>query len=202
MKNVSLVLNVVLLIAVGILFYLHFSGRNTPHTKIASSQKQAGATTAASDDFRIAYFEMDSINNNFVLIKDVKSELSREEEKINAELTRLQKAYNDRITHYQGQANNMSQVESENANRDILQLQDKIRSTKQNMEQRYQDLYMRKMQDVKAKVEEYLKEYNKDKGYSYILAYEPGFIFYRDSALNITSDLIAGLNEKYKIKKK
>ncbi|MDQ3278599.1 MAG: OmpH family outer membrane protein, partial [Bacteroidota bacterium] len=66
--------------------------------------------------------------------------------------------------------------------------------------QKYQDLYMRKMQDVKAKVEEYLKEYNKDKGYSYILAYEPGFIFYRDSALNITADLIAGLNQKYKKK--
>lgn len=201
MKNVSLILNVILFIAVGILFYLHFSGKNTPQTKSASQQKGVTATTAYTGDFKIAYFEMDSINNNFVLIKDVKSELSREEEKINSELTRLQKAYNDRITHYQGQANTMSQVESENANRDILQLQDKIRTTKQNMEQRYQDLYMRKMQDVKAKVEEYLKEYNRDKGYSYILAYEPGFIFYRDSALNITSDLVAGLNQKYNKKK-
>lgn len=200
MKNVSLILNVILLLAVAILFYLHFSGKNTTGpAKIASSQKQA-VSNGGSDDFKIAYFEMDSVNNNFVLIKDVKSELSKEEEKINTELTRLQKSYNDRITHYQGQANNMSQVESEKANRDILQLQDKIRSTKQNMEQRYQDLYMRKMQDVKSKVEDYLKEYNRDKGYSYILAYEPGFIFYRDSALNITSDLINGLNAKYKKK--
>jgi outer membrane protein len=188
------------LLAVAVLFYLHFSGKNTTvPTKIASSQKQA-VTNGEGGDFKIAYFEMDSVNNNFVLIKDVKSELSREEEKINTELTRLQKSYNDRITHYQGQANNMSQVESEKANRDILQLQDKIRSTKQNMEQRYQDLYMRKMQDVKSKVEDYLKEYNRDKGYSYILAYEPGFIFYRDSALNITADLISGLNAKYKKK--
>jgi outer membrane protein len=181
------------------LFYLHFSGKNTTtQTKIASSQNQS--TPSGNGDFKIAYFEMDSVNNNFVLIKDVKSELSKEEEKINSELTRLQKSYNDRITHYQGQANSMSQVESENANRDILQLQDKIRSTKQNMEQRYQDLYMRKMQDVKSKVEDYLKEYNRGKGYAYILAYEPGFIFYRDSALNITSDLISGLNAKYKKK--
>ncbi|HEV7332962.1 MAG TPA: OmpH family outer membrane protein [Flavisolibacter sp.] len=199
MKNVSLILNVILLLAVAVLFYLHFSGKNTTtQTKIASSQNQS--TPSGNGDFKIAYFEMDSVNNNFVLIKDVKSELSKEEEKINSELTRLQKSYNDRITHYQGQANSMSQVESENANRDILQLQDKIRSTKQNMEQRYQDLYMRKMQDVKSKVEDYLKEYNRGKGYAYILAYEPGFIFYRDSALNITSDLISGLNAKYKKK--
>ncbi|RYZ50443.1 MAG: OmpH family outer membrane protein [Chitinophagaceae bacterium] len=199
MKNVSLILNVILLVAVAVLFYLHFSGtKTTAQPKIASSTNHTA--TAGKGDFKIAYFEMDSVNNNFVLIKDVKSELSKEEEKINSELTRLQKSYNDRITHYQGQANSMSQVESENANRDILQLQDKIRTTKQTMESRYQDLYMRKMQDVKLKVEDYLKEYNSNKGYSYILAYEPGFIFYRDSALNITSDLINGLNAKYKKK--
>jgi outer membrane protein len=202
MKNASLILNLVLLVAVGVLFYLHFSGKknagSTNDTKIASSSNQNNP--AAHGNCQIAYFDMDSINNSFALIKQVKAELSREEERINSELTRLQKTYNDRITHYQGQSQTMSQVESEKANRDILQLQDKIRTTKQEMEGRYQDLYMRKMQDVKSKVEDYLKEYNKDKGYAYILAYEPGFIFYRDTALNITSDIVAGLNEKYKKK--
>ena len=196
MKNASLILNIVLLVAVGVLFYLHFSGKKSPEPRFAASSTQN--KTMPSGDCKIAYFDMDSINNSFVLIKNVKAELSKEEEKINSTLTNLQKSYNDRITHYQGQQETMSQVESEKANRDILQLQDRIRTTKMQMEQKYQDLYMRKMQDVKAKVEEYLKEYNKDKGYAYILAYEPGFIFYRDSALNITSDIIAGLNEKYK----
>ena len=200
MKNASLILNFVLLLAVGVLFYLHFSSnKKGPEPRVATASGNR-VSSAAHGDCKIAYFDMDSINNSFVLIKDVKSQLSREEEKINNELTRLQKTYNDRITHYQGQANTMSQVESENANREILQLQDKIRSTKQNMESKYQDLYMRKMQDVKSKVEEYLKEYNKDRGFAYILAYEPGFIFYRDSTLNITRDIIAGLNDKYRKK--
>lgn len=201
MKNASLILNMVLLVAVGVLFYLHFSSNSKKtEPRFASSVQNEKNSVSAGSDFKIAYFDMDSINNSFVLIKNVKEELSREEEKINNELARLQKQYNDRITHYQGQSQSMSQVESEKANRDILQLQDKIRTTKQEMEQRYQNLYMRKMQDVKAKVEDYLKEYNKDKGYAYILAYEPGFIFYRDSTLNITGDIISGLNEKYKTK--
>lgn len=200
MKNASLILNIVLLIAVGVLFYLHFSNKKAPQQPRVASAAQQGSAEATEEDFRIAYFEMDSVNNNFQLIKDVKNDLSREEEKINSELTRLQKTYNDRITHYQGQSQTMSQVESEKANRDILQLQDKIRTTKQSLESRYQDLYMRKMQDVKSKVEDYLKEYNKGKRYAYILAYEPGFIFYRDSTLNITADIISGLNDKYKKK--
>ncbi|HZH63804.1 MAG TPA: OmpH family outer membrane protein [Flavisolibacter sp.] len=198
MKNASLILNIVLLVAVGVLFYLHFSsGKKQEAAKIVPS---AGTASVPAGDFRIAYFEMDSINASFSMVKDVKTELGKEEERINNELTRLQKTYNDRITQYQGQSQSMSQVESEKANRDILQLQDRIRSTKQQMDQKFQDLYMRKMQDVKMKVEDYLKEYNKSKGYTYILAYEPGFIFYRDSNYNITADLLKGLNGLYKKK--
>lgn len=198
MKNASSILNVVLLIAVAVLFYLHFFlAKKSEPVKIAS-----GVTSSVpTGDFRIAYFEMDSINNSYAKVKDVKKELSKEEERINNELTSLQKTYNDRIIQYQSQPkNNMTSVESEKANRDILQLQDRIRSKKQELDQKFQDLYMRKMQEVKVQVEDYLKEYNKAKGYSYILAYEPGFIFYRDSAYNITDDLVKGLNERYRKK--
>lgn len=68
------------------------------------------------------------------------------------------------------------------------------------MDQKYQDLQMRKKQEIKTKIEDYLKEYNKTRGYSYILAYEPGIIFYRDTMYNITGDLVKGLNDQYKKK--
>jgi outer membrane protein len=60
---------------------------------------------------------------------------------------------------------------------------------------------MRKMRDVKSRIEDYLKEYNAQKGYSYIVAYEPGLFYYKDTAYNITPDIIKGLNQRY-IKKK
>ena len=196
MKNALLVLNVLLLIAVGVLFYLHFSNNKNPAVKVASTQK----STAATADCRIAYFEMDSINNSFAMVKEVRNELSTEEEKMNNELTRLQKTYNDKMIQYQNSQNAQSQIESEAVRKDIMDLQNKISERRQTLNQRFQDMYMRKMQEVKAKVEDYLKEYNKDKGFAYILAYEPGFIFYRDTALNITADILKGLNEKYKKK--
>jgi len=200
MKNASLVLNVVLLVAVAVLFYLHFSSNKKPvdTTKVASSTKTEGAIPTG--DFKIAYFEMDSLNNSFALVKEVKSEISREEEKMNNELARLQKTYNDKVTQYQSQAQTMSSQDSENANRDIVQMQQRFAAAKQQWEIKLQDLSMRKMQEVKNKVEDFLKEYNKNKGYTYILAYEPGFMFYRDSAYDITADLLRGLNDKYKKK--
>ncbi|HUC79435.1 MAG TPA: OmpH family outer membrane protein [Flavisolibacter sp.] len=199
MKNASLILNVVLVVAVAVLFYLHFSSDKKPAetTKVASSTSTGNSASGA---FRIAYFELDSVNNSFFMVKEVKAELNKEEEKMNADLARLQRTYNERFTQYQSQAQSqaMSSQESENANRDILQMQQKFASTKQQWETRLQDMSMRKMQDVKNKVEEFLKEYNKSKGYAFIFGYEPGFMFYRDSVYDITSDLVKGLNEKYK----
>jgi len=199
MKNVSLVLNVVLVIAVAVLFYLHFSsGKKTEQTKVASAN---AVDPVPKGEVRIAYFEMDSINNSFQMVKDVRAELSKEEENLNNALARMQKAYNDKFTQYQSQAKaGMSSIESDKANREILQLQQRFSAEKQQMEQRLQDLSVRKTQQVKDKVEEFLKEYNKSRGYTYILAYEPGFMFYRDSSYDITADVVKGLNEQYKKK--
>jgi outer membrane protein len=202
MERASLIFNIVLLALVGVLFYLQFS----PKGKVAAvsqSGSQAGGTNSA-DDFRIAYFELDSITNSFSMVKDVKSELNREEDKINNEMNQWQKRYNDKISRYQNQAQaqQMTQVESEKANMDLLQMQETIRNKKQELDQRFQNMYMQKMQDVKTKIENFLKEYNKEKGYSYIFAYEPGFIYYRDTMFNITDDLIRGLNDQYSTKKK
>ena len=199
MKNASLILNVVLLVAVAVLFYLHFSAGKKSGEPVVKGSAKTNDTSSSS--FRIAYFELDSITNSFAMVKDVKNELSREEEKMNSEMNRLQKMYNDRLSFYQNQGE-MSQVQSETASKEMMALQDRIRNEKLKLDQNFQDSYMRKMQEVKTRIEDYLREYNKTKGYSYILAYEPGFIYFRDTAYNVTADLLAGLNEQYKKKTK
>lgn len=201
MKNALLPLNVLLLVAVAVLFYLHFSSQKRPESAKPVATNTAGGS--AKGEFKIAYFEMDSINNSFAMVKDVRAELSREEERMNNDLAAMQKRYNDKFTQFQSQAKEgMSSVESDKINREIVQMQQSFASAKQDMGQRLQDMTMRKMQDVKSRVEEFLKEYNKSKGYAYILAYESGtsFVFYRDSAFDITADLVKGLNAQYKKK--
>jgi outer membrane protein len=196
MKNVSLVLNAVLLVAVAVLFYLHFSSKNTSAPVVKSSDR----LDSSQSGFRIAYFEMDSITNSLSLVKEVKDELAREEDRMNAEMSRLQKSYNDKLAYYQNQGE-MSAVQSEEARRDMLNMQDQIGRRKQQMDQDYQNMYMQKMQDVKSKIENFLKDYNKNLRYSYIITNEPGFIYYRDTVYNITADVLKGLNEKHPPKK-
>ena len=51
-------------------------------------------------------------------------------------------------------------------------------------------------------MEDFLQEYNKDKGFAYIISYEPGIMHYKDSIYDITRDVLTGLNQKYKAKAK
>src|SRR5687768_7046418 len=113
MNRGLLILNIILLILIGVLFYLHFSSGKKPEVRSA-----VNSTKTSNKEFKIAYFEMDSLENSFSMVKDVKSELGKKEDAINNELTRLEKTYREKANMYQGQAATMTQVQSEMATRD------------------------------------------------------------------------------------
>ncbi len=197
MKRGLLALNILLLISVGVLFYLHFREKRYYGTAANHfSQKEL-----PSSPVLIAYFEIDSVSEHFNMVKDVRAELDKKQDSMNTELERLDKSYRDKMNEYQGKASSMSQVQSESATQDMLKMQDYIKNRKQELDQKYNDLVTRRMNTVKAKIEEFLKEYNKDKKYTYIISYEPGLFYYKDPAYNITDDVVKGLNEMYKTKK-
>ena len=80
-------------------------------------------------------------------------------------------------------------------------MDDEIKNRKQALDSEYSDFVMRRQNEIKTKIEAFLKEYNKTKDYSYIVSYEQGLFYYRDTAYNITADVIKGLNASYKTKK-
>jgi outer membrane protein len=199
MKNVLVALNVFLLIAVGFLFYKVYNAGPGAEKKPFIKEASVPASNTAC---RIAYFEMDSVDNTCDMVKDVKSELSRKEEASMSELARLDQQIREKMNEYQGQAATMTQAQGEQAQQDLMFRQQKLQTRKQELDQEYQNLYMRLNTDMKKKIEMFLNTYNQSNTYSYIFAYESGLFFYKDSAFNITRDVVSGLNAMYKTQKK
>jgi outer membrane protein len=110
MKNGLLVWNVLLTLVAGYLLYTHFSSDKKATT---GEKREAGAAATVNKDFRIAYFEMDSIEANFSMVKDVKAELSRKEETMNAEMERLGRNLQDKYKFYQDQAQSGTLTEAQ-----------------------------------------------------------------------------------------
>jgi outer membrane protein len=125
--------------------------------------------------------------------------LNRKKEESDKQKVKLGQIYQQRLDGYNKKE--MSQVESERATQDMHDLEQNLRSQADKLDQDLNDYVLRKKVDFNDKIRNFLKEYNQDKKFSYIIANEPGFIFYRDSAFNITRDVIAGLNQIFTKKK-
>ncbi len=194
MKNFTLGLNIVLAIAVAVLFYLHFS---SPKKPVTVAEKQV-----AANGFKIAYFEMDSIENHYEYLKEVRKGLREMEQQKSNELTAMRNASKAKLDEYRKRGSSMTQEEMVKANEELQRLDNDLKNQEQIKMQELQDESVQKIQMVKKKIEEYLKDYNKDKNYSYILASSADIMYYKDSAYSITNDVLKGLNEEYKKNKK
>jgi len=196
MKNPLLALNILLLILVGVLFYLHFSSNKKPERKVA-----AATTDANSGTFKIAYFDMDSIENNYEYLKDVRNELKGKEQSLTTQLNQMKNRYMNKVNKFQQEAQTMTQERQGAIQQDLLQEQKIIQDKEQAVGHELQDASFKRMQEVNKTIEGFLKEFNKDKTYSYILAYQPGTIYYKDERFDITSAVLQGLNNNYRKKK-
>jgi outer membrane protein len=192
MKKGFIIWNVALTLVAAVLLFLQFSG-GSQHSSSAKRNEPVGP-------FRMAYFEMDSVAANFELVKELKAEMQKKEETINAEMQKMADNMQRKYDYYQQQANTglMNEKQSEVAGQEMRALDDQLKNRKQALDAEYGDFVMRRQNEIKSKIEAFLAEYNKEYQYSYIVSYEQGLFYYKDTAYNITADLIKGLNEKFK----
>jgi outer membrane protein len=195
MKQLNTIITAILAVAVAILFYLQFSGSRQAKSSISAV---TGDSSSVSNQGKIAYFEMDSIEQKYLYIKEVQANLKQREQAINGELQGMKNGYLGRIQQLQSKAATMSQQEGEAAQAEINQMERNMQQREAKLAQDLQEQQFKLMQDINKKIEEYMTDYNQAKGYSYIISRQSGdFIYFKDTTLNITADVIKGLNERY-----
>ncbi len=196
MKNLSTSLSVLSLLLIAVLFFLFFKHPEQEKKTTVVAEKQNEAPT-----FKIAYFDMDSLEIHYNYFKDAESQAKVKENSMNMELSSLQNKYQKKIADWQQKGATMTQAEGQQAQQEYAQMQQTFQSRKEALQEELAKSNGLVMTDIKKKIETFLKEYNKQKNYSFIMAYEPNsFIYYKDSVYNITNDIIDGLNATYKKK--
>ncbi len=191
MKSNSWIVNGVLAVAIIVLYALHFSGNAAP---IKSSALEAGGS-------KVAYFEIDSIQNNYEFFKEVKSALQVKDMENAKQLTTLKNAFANKYQELQKNGQYLSQAEIASRQQELAQLEKSYTSKEQQLSQELQEESFKRLQEVKKKIENYLLQYNKGKTFAYIFSSNPDLMYYKDTAYDITSDIVKGLNEEFKLRK-
>jgi outer membrane protein len=196
MRNIAIVPGLLALLLTGVLFYVVYHRPQPPAVADSPASNQP-----ASNNLKMAYFNLDSLEAHYQYFKDVLDQVKGKENEMNAELSGMEKNYQKKITEWQKKASTMSPAEGQEAQQEYAQMQQNYQMRKQTL----QESLLKHNEDLKAdirkKIEDYLKEYNKTKGYNYIISYDANsFIYLKDTANNITDDLVGGLNAEYKKK--
>ncbi len=163
---------------------------------------RSGKDSAKNHGNKLAYLDLDSLENNYEYYKKIKAELDRKQTVSNDEITDLQKRYQARAMQLQQKGPTMNQQDQESAVKEINKMQQGLQEKKQSLDNELFNYNSKMKEDILTRIQNFLKEYNKDGRYDYIFSYEPGFMFYKDTALNITKDVIIGLNKEYVQNKK
>jgi outer membrane protein len=202
MKQLSLILNIALTIAVAVLYYLHFTkGSKNAECKGHTLYKD---TAGILQTPQIAYVDLDSFYNNVGHIKAQKAMLDVEQKNIQLTYENAYKDLENERLNFLKKGAAISQKEEEEFRNKLMQKQQEIESKKQVNIQQLSEKNSAIMYETQTKLKKFLAEYNKDKRYKYILATGIGYdyIFYKDSTQNITAEIVKGLNEEMNKKAK
>ncbi len=177
--------------AVAVLFALYFS-KNEPQTT------PAAALASVPDGMRIAYFNSDSVRENYKLFADEKVKMEAEMKQAQSRLVSEQKKFEADVAEFQQRAEFLTITERESREKKLGQKQQELMMLEQNLS----DQLATKEADVNKRifsnVEKFLEAYSKKNKFNYILSYtQGGQIWYADKKFEITDDMLKELNEEY-----
>jgi outer membrane protein len=191
MKNINLMFNVVLTIAVVVLFALYF-------TKEKTDISPAAAMASIPDGMRIAYFNSDSIRENYALFADEKVKMEGEMKQAQTRLVNEQKKFEAEVAEFQQRAEFLTLTERESREKKLSQKQQELMMLEQNLSDQLVSKEAEVNKRIFSNVEKFLDAYSKKNKFNYILSYtQGGQIWYADKKFEITKDMLKELNEEY-----
>ena len=216
-KKVLIICNIVLLVAVVFLYIFHFAGVGT---RSLSNPDAKPAMVKEDGVLKIAYVNVDSLNANYTYIKDLEKDLNAykngKENSLKQQMQKLQndaKALQDEYQNYlkTGDQLTLSQQQAKEADLkkregEINQRAEKLSSLEQEYAAQVAERHATENEKMLNAVYAFIREYNAaNQQFDLILAKtgkELPLILYGNEAMDITEEIVNGLNEEYKSLKK
>ena len=196
MKNVSLIISIVALAVATVFGVMSFSNGE----KNAEAATEAAANEAAAGKGDIVYIDLDRILMEYDMANDLRSVVQTKIENIQAEINRRGQKLQNEVNSFQEKLDkglmtrSVAEVQSQKLQQQELDFNNYAAQKDQEINEE-QLVMMNQLGDA---IQTFLAKYNEEKQYAMILTNSGGApVIVADEALNITDDVLAGLNEEY-----
>ena len=196
MKNASLILNVILTIAVAILYYLHFKGPQMEEAPVAKTPVEAKGRA-------IVYVNVDSLLTKYEFFKDTQKVLESKRFQLENELATKGKNLQNKVAFFQQKAPTMTQEQGRATEASLQKEQQDIMAYRDRAAQNLATEEQNKNKQLYDQIYDYLKKINGQNKYEFVLGYtKGGGILFADPSADRTSVILDGLNKEYQDKEK
>jgi outer membrane protein len=165
-------------------------------TDNATPQEQS---PVAVSGLKIAYIDVDSLLANYAFYQDLSEEMMRKEENYRLVLKEEANKLDKDVQDFQKKVQNnvySSRERAESEQNRLLKRQQALQEKSDKYSQELLNESNANAQKVSEAVENYVKEYNKSKGFNLIIS--KASLMFADESLNITAEVLDGLNAQYK----
>jgi outer membrane protein len=192
MKNASLILNGVLLVAVVVLFVLHFS-----------SGKSSGGSysgTGGPLNLKVAYVNQDTVLKYYDFVKVNTDKFDAKQKSLVQQLTNRQQSLQREVQSYRSNVNSMTIGQAQAVEQDLQQKGQNLQMYEQQLSQELAEEQGRISEELYTKITTFLKDYSKQRGIEVILKLDRGSdLLFAGDSLDISKDVVKGLNEAWKL---
>lgn len=172
----------------------------TGNTGANQSSAAAQAGTAAPQG-SIVYIQLDSLINQYDMFNDLRSELESKAQAIQDDLTKKGRSFESAAKDFQTKIEKglLTRSQAEEQQQRLAERQQNLQNLSQQKQYEMAEeeaVMSRKVMDA---VQTYLKKYNEEKGYALIITTSAASntVIVGNPALDITKDVLAGLNDEY-----
>ena len=168
-----------------------------------TSCKESGdkSKTGAQPSGRIVYVNTDTLLNNYDYYKDVVKEFQNKQFALENDLQRRSQSFQNEVALFQRrvQAGGMTEEQGKGTQLALQKKEQDIMLFRDNAAGNLQQEQAKKTDQLLTNIQEYLKKYNKSDKYDMVIGYSKGGgVLYAKEDLDITMDVLKGLNEEYK----
>jgi outer membrane protein len=175
---------------------------------IQAPQQQAPAAAPVAyngETLRIAYVDIDTLLMNYTLWMELNEEMIRKEESVRATLNEKAKTLQTEFEEFERKLNNNAFATRERAEAEQNRILKKREELEQTTERLTSELAIENNKNsvlFRDSINAYIQDYNKTRQYNVILSRIGDNILYIDNAMNITQEIIDGLNARHAKSKK
>lgn len=191
--------NIFLGVAVAALVTACNTDQNKQATGTATTSAAGTDSLATASVAEIVYINSDSLLSKYEYFKDARTRFQAKTEKAEKDLQSKAAAFERDVQQYQRNGGSMTVEQRVSTEQKLAQRQQQLQQQGQTTGNQLATEESEEMKKIYDRVEAYLQKLSQERGYKMVLTYSRGqsAILYGDTTLDITEEVLAGLNQDY-----